>query len=96
MIIGTARDRKTKAPLALLARVDVQGLAYAGSAFIALSSAERNELSARLAMNKVERSPIQNLRFADAHWVKPQLMGRVRHLAGAKYLRHATVRSIVY
>jgi hypothetical protein len=27
VIIGTARDRKTKAPLALLGRVDAQGLA---------------------------------------------------------------------
>jgi bifunctional non-homologous end joining protein LigD len=94
LIIGTARDRKTKAPLALLAKPAAQGFSYVGSAFIALSGTERAELNARLAVNKVERSPIQNLRFADAHWVKPQLMGRVRHLAGAKYLRHATVRSI--
>src|SRR6476619_5783060 len=40
VIIGTARDRKTKAPLALLAQAESQGLAYAGSAFIALSGAE--------------------------------------------------------
>ena len=31
VIIGTARDRKTKAPLALLAHADAQGLTYAGS-----------------------------------------------------------------
>jgi DNA ligase D-like protein (predicted ligase) len=92
VIIGTARDRKTKAPLALLARADAQGLAYAGSAFIALSGIERNELSARL--HKVPRSPIPKLRFPDAQWVKPGLMARVRHLAGAKYLRHGTVRGI--
>src|SRR6187401_3082145 len=65
LIIGTARDRKTKAPLALLARADAQGLSYAGSAFIALSSSERHELSARLAMSKLERTPIPRLRFPD-------------------------------
>ena len=90
VIIGTARDRKTKAPLALLAQLDAKGLTYAGSAFIALSGIERNELSARL--HKIARSPIPKLRFHDAQWVKPQLVARVRHLAGAKYLRHGTVR----
>ena len=94
MIIGTARDRKTKALLALLAKDNEAGLTYAGSAFIALSRIERAELSARLQMNRVERSAIPRLRFPDAQWVKPQVMARVRHLAGAKYLRHGTVRSI--
>ena len=44
VIIGTARDRKQKRPLALLARADAQALAYAGSAFIAHCGAPRNEL----------------------------------------------------
>src|SRR5215471_7240978 len=51
-IIGTARDRKTKAPLALLAKPNARGLSYAGSAFIALSGTERQELSARLQVRK--------------------------------------------
>jgi hypothetical protein len=92
VIIGTARDRKTKAPLALLAQLDARGLTYAGSAFIALSGIERNELSARL--HKVPRSTIPKLRFPDAQWVHPQLMARVCHLAGSKYLRHGTVQRI--
>jgi bifunctional non-homologous end joining protein LigD len=71
VIIGTARDRKTKAPLALLARADAQGLAYAGSAFIALSGSERSELSSRLQASKLEHCKIPKLRFPDAHWVKP-------------------------
>ena len=66
LIIGTTRDRKTKAPLALLARTDAQGLRYAGSAFIALSGTERAELSARIQMRKLERCPIPKLRFPDA------------------------------
>jgi bifunctional non-homologous end joining protein LigD len=91
LIIGTAR-RKTKAPLALLAQRDAQGLTYAGSAFIALSRDERDELSARLKTSKVECCPIARLRFPDAQWVKPELMARVRHLSGVGYIRHATVR----
>jgi len=92
LIIGTARDHKTKAPLALLAKAHAEGLTYAGSAFIALSGNERQELSARLAASKVERSPIPKLRFPDAPWVKPQLTARVRHLSGTRYLRHGSVR----
>ena len=70
------------------------GLAYAGSAFIALSGTERAELNARLRVNTVERSPIAKLRFPDAQWLKPRIMARVRHLAGTKYLRHGTVRAL--
>jgi len=92
VIVGIARDRKTKAPVALLARAQQHGLSYAGSAFIALSEYERNELRARLEVSKLQRCTIPTLRFPDAQWVKPQLTARVRHLAGAKYLRHATVR----
>jgi ATP-dependent DNA ligase len=92
VIIGTARDRKTGAPLALLARAEEQRLAYAGSAFIAVSGKEREQLWTRLDGIKLERCPIANLRLADAQWVKPQLVARVRHLPGAKHLRHGTVR----
>jgi len=33
--------------------------------------------------------------MASAQWVKPQLVARVRHLAGSKNLRHGTVRVAV-
>ena len=92
LIIGTARDRKTGAPLALLARAEPEGLTYVGSAFIALAGSERDELRARLEVNKVERCPLARFRYPDAQWVKPRLVARVRHLAGTKYIRHGTVR----
>ena len=56
VIIGTDRDRKTGAILALLARTEKQGLAYAGAAFIALSGNERDELRASLE-STAARSP---------------------------------------
>jgi bifunctional non-homologous end joining protein LigD len=94
LIIGTARDRKTKAPLALLAHTTRERLVYAGSAFIALSGTERVELSARLRASQLQQSPIAKLRFPDAQWVEPQLKARVRHLSGSGYLRHATIRTV--
>ena len=57
VIIGTDRDRKTGALMALLARAEEQGLAYAGSAFIALPASERDELLTRLESVRVNRSP---------------------------------------
>jgi bifunctional non-homologous end joining protein LigD len=93
VIIGTDRDRKTGAPKALLARADERGLSYAGAAFIALAGSERQDLHARLQRMQVERCAIPKLRLPNARWVEPKLVVRVRYLAGARYLRHATVRS---
>jgi hypothetical protein len=92
VIIGTDRDRKTGAMLALLASADRQGLAYAGAAVIALSGNEQDELRIRLESIKTGQCPLTRLRLPTAQWVKPQPVARVRHLAGAKHLRHATVR----
>jgi hypothetical protein len=37
---------------------------------------------------------LTGLRLKDAQWVEPRLTARVRHLAGAKYLRHAVVKAL--
>jgi len=55
VVIGTARERKTGAPLASLARANGQGLVYANSAFITLSGNEREEFWSRLETIKVGR-----------------------------------------
>ena len=59
LIIGTARDRKTRALLASLARAYPQGLSYAGTAFITLSGDQRDDLRAHLKSVKLNgaRSP---------------------------------------
>ena len=66
--------------LALLARADRQGLAYAGAALIALPGNERDELRARLESIKTDRCPLARLHMPTAQWVKPQLVARVRYL----------------
>lgn len=64
VIIGTKRDRKTGAMLALLARAEGQRLAYAG--------AERAELWAHLE----SQCPLARLRLPGALWV-PKFVARV-------------------
>jgi len=80
--------------IALLAKADKQGLIYAGAAFIGLRSDEWHDLRERLKQSAIARSPLPGLRIKDAQWVEPRLTAKVRHLAGAKYLRHAVVRTL--
>ena len=94
MIVGTDRDRKTGAMLALLARAEQYGLSYAGSAFFGLSSDARENLQVRLAVLDTDKAPVPGLRSKTAQWIKPELIARGRHLGGAKGLRHATVKSV--
>jgi bifunctional non-homologous end joining protein LigD len=83
VVVGTDRDRKTGAPRGLLARTDSAGLIYAGAAFIALSGDERLSTSWTL---------FKSSRAQDVKWCHPKLIVDVKHLAGSKMLRHATVR----
>ena len=94
IIIGTDRDRKTGALRALLAKVDKHALTYAGAAFIGLRSDAWHELRGRLHQITIAHSPVPGLRLKDAQWVEPTLGAKVRHLAGAKYLRHAVVKTL--
>ena len=95
-LIGIDRDRKTRAPRALLAKTDGRGLDYAGAAFIALSKDGREVLTAKLDELATELPSIPWLRNREARWVKPLLAMKVRHLIGSKSLRHATVREIAW
>ena len=94
ILLGIDRDRKTRAPRALLAKADGNRLEYAGAAFLALAGEAREELASKLNGLTQERPSIAWLRNRDARWVRPELTLRVRHLAGARLLRHATVREI--
>jgi hypothetical protein len=47
-LIGTELDKRSGAPVALLARQSVEGLSFAGGAFFALKSNERGSLRDRL------------------------------------------------
>jgi ATP-dependent DNA ligase len=93
VVIGTDRDRKTGALRALLAHKDSGGLSYAGAAFIAISRDDRTQFFAEL-----ERLATSWASFKGTHdvkWCHPKLAVEVKHLAGSKMLRHATVRGLV-
>jgi bifunctional non-homologous end joining protein LigD len=92
---GIDRDRKTGAQRALLAKPERGQLVYAGPAFIALRGEPREDFEARVAKLKQERPAFSWLRNRDARWVRPALTLRVKHLANARMLRHATVKGLV-
>jgi bifunctional non-homologous end joining protein LigD len=94
VVIGTDRDRKTGALRALLAHKDSGGLSYAGAAFIVLAGAERVEFFAELERLATSWAAFKSSRLIDVKWCLPKLIVEVRHLAGSKTLRHATVRGL--
>ena len=92
MVVGTDRDRKTGALMALLAHSD--GLNYAGAAFITLGGDERKEFLAEIERLTTSWTALKSSRPTDVKWCHPKLVVRVQHLAGSKTLRHATVRGL--
>ena len=94
VVIGTDRDRKTGALRALLAHHDGSGLNYAGAAFVALAGDERDEFIADLERLTTSWAAFKSSRMGDVKWCQPRLTVRVKHLAGSKMLRHATVRAV--
>ena len=92
VVVGTDRDRKTGALMALLAHSD--GLKYAGAAFITLGGDERKEFLAEVERLTMSWAVLKSSRATDVKWCQPRLTVRVKHLAGSKTLRHATVRGL--
>jgi bifunctional non-homologous end joining protein LigD len=95
VVIGTDRDRKTGALRALLAHNDGSGLIYAGAAFIALAGDERARFFAELERLATSWAAFKGSRMNDVKWCHPKLVVELKHLAGSKTLRHATVRDMV-
>ena len=94
VVVGTDRDRKTGALRALLAHQGSGGLNFAGAAFIALGNEARTEFLAEVERLTTSWSAFKSSRLTDVKWCTPKLRVRVKHLAGSKTLRHATVRGL--
>ena len=94
VVIGTDRDRKTGALRALLAHKDSAGLSYAGAAFIALAGDERTRFFAEVEQLTTSWNLFRSSRMNDVRWCHPKLAVEVKHLAGSKMLRHATVKRL--
>ena len=68
---------------------------YAGPAFFALRGEAREELNARIAKLAQDAPSLSWLKNRKtARWVRPEITVKVKHLAGARLLRHATVREL--
>jgi hypothetical protein len=93
VVVGTDRDRKSGALRALLAHSD--GLKYAGAAFIALAGEERAKFFAELERLTTSWGLFKASPMTDVKWCHPRFAVEVKHLAGSKTLRHATVTRIV-
>src|SRR5262245_5112218 len=94
VVIGMDRDRKTGALRALLAHPDSDGLNYAGAAVIDLMDDARTEFIAEVERLATSWEAFKSSRLSDVRWCEPKLMVRVKHLAGSKTLRHATVKGL--
>src|SRR5262249_42957380 len=95
VVVGTDRDPKTGAPRALLAHNGDSGLSYAGAALIALAGDEPVRFFSELDRLAVSWSEFKASRNGDVTWCQPKMAVTVKHLAGGKMLRHATVRALV-
>ena len=96
VVVGTDRDRKTGAVRALLAPSDSDGLSYAGAAFIVLGGDEQKAFFAELERLTTSWAAFKTSRLTDVKWCQPKVRVRVKHLAGSKHLRHATVRGLAH
>ena len=65
-----------------------------GVAFIALAGDERAQFFAELERLATSWAAFKSSRMSDVKWCQPNLTVRVKHLAGSKMLRHATVREL--
>ena len=65
---------------------------YVGGAFITLNEEMRDQLWSRI---NAKAKPLKGVKVKPgAQWLKPGLVGRVRHLKGEQLLRHATLQEI--
>jgi ATP-dependent DNA ligase len=74
VVVGTAVDKKTGAPTALLAEDAADGLRFAGGAFITLDGRQRERFGNKLARLAATRPPLPGLSARYAQWVKPELV----------------------
>jgi ATP-dependent DNA ligase len=90
VVVGLDRELR-----ALLAHPGSDGMSYAKAAFIALSGKSRERFFTELDRLTTSWAAFNTSRRNGVAWCRPQLAVEVKHLAGSKHLRHATVRRLV-
>ena len=69
-------------------------MTYAGTAFITLAGDEGAQFFAEVERLTTSWAAFKNSQMQDAKWCHPMLAVEVKHLAGSKLLRHATVKRL--
>ena len=95
LVKGWVRTRRDAKGVSFLEINDGSGLNYAGAAFIALAGEERDQFFAELDRVTASWGAFKSSRLNDVKWCHPKLTVRVKHLAGSKTLRHATLRELL-
>jgi ATP-dependent DNA ligase len=67
---------------------------HAGAAFIALAAEERARFFSELERLATSWAAFKSSRTNEVKWCHPKLTVEVKHLAGSKTLRHATLRGL--
>jgi bifunctional non-homologous end joining protein LigD len=93
ILLGTDYDNEGK-PIAYLGREAEGELHFAGTAFLTVVGKARDDLQKRINKLLTERPPVPQRTWRRPQWVKPELLVRVRHLAGGDTLRHASVQGL--
>jgi ATP-dependent DNA ligase len=91
-ILGVQRARG-KPTMALVAEWNGKRQ-YAGSAFVAVNRDFRERLWERVRKKAGPAPKEIPLDKTGVEWVKPGLVGRVRHMRGEETLRHATLKDV--
>jgi hypothetical protein len=97
ILLGTDYDNEGK-PIAYLGRSEARrsyDLRFAGTAYLSLTGEARHELQTLIKKLSTAKSAIELPRARQPQWVRPELVVRVRHLAGGDTLRHATIKGLV-
>ena len=94
ILLGTDYDNEGK-PIAYLGKETAGELKFAGTAFLNLSGAAREELHDRIARLPSVKAPAKVPNVRQPEWVVPTILVRVRHLKGGDTLRHASVQRLV-
>jgi bifunctional non-homologous end joining protein LigD len=93
ILLGTDYDNEGK-PIAYLGKETERGLIFAGTAFLTLSGAAKDDFQDRVQKLLTEKPPVPQRVWRQPQWLKPELRVRVRHLTGGDTLRHASVRGL--
>lgn len=87
-VVGILREPGTPA-MVLMADHERR---YVGSAFIGLNKAMRERLWQRVT--DARTAPVIGLTKPATEWIRPGLIGRVKHLRGEEKLRHAVLQEL--